>query len=125
MMRMFAPIVTLLGLLGPAAAGDGGDLIGSVTSHVVEEGETLLNIARDHGLGFVELRAANPGIDAWVPMPGSRSSCGHRPVRTICWMAEAIERAKPGSAIRPSKPSRSKSVVTSSGCIVIVLAARR
>lgn len=30
-------------------------------------GETLMDIARERDLGFVELRAANPGIDPWLP----------------------------------------------------------
>lgn len=30
-------------------------------------GETLMDIARAQDLGFVELRAANPGIDPWLP----------------------------------------------------------
>ena len=43
------------------------DLIGTVGTHVVTEEETLLDIARQHELGYVELRAANPGIDPWLP----------------------------------------------------------
>ncbi len=77
MTRRTALLLFLYSLAGPPAAAQapseaGGDLIGSMTSHVVEEGETLLDIARDHDLGFVELRAANPGIDAWVPAPGTK-----------------------------------------------------
>ena len=33
--------------------------------------DTLLQIARDHNLGFVELRSANPGIDPWLPGEGA------------------------------------------------------
>lgn len=32
-------------------------------------GATLMDVARAHGLGFVELRAANPGVDPWLPPP--------------------------------------------------------
>lgn len=48
----------------------GTDPSGSV--HIVAKGETLLSIARRYDLGFVELRAANPGIDAWQPGAGTR-----------------------------------------------------
>lgn len=36
----------------------------------VSGGETLLDVARDHGLGYVEILAANPGIDPWLPPAG-------------------------------------------------------
>ena len=35
-------------------------------------GETLLDNARRHDLGFAERRAANSGLDPWIPAPGSR-----------------------------------------------------
>ncbi len=39
--------------------------------HRVSGDETLMSIARAHGLGFVELRAANAQIDPWLPGAGS------------------------------------------------------
>lgn len=39
-------------------------------THRVQAGETLMDIARRYDLGFVELRAANPGVDAWIPPVG-------------------------------------------------------
>ncbi len=50
----------------------GNDLIGEVYTVAVREGETLLDIARDHGLGYNEIIAANPGIDPWLPHPGTK-----------------------------------------------------
>ncbi|MCA3247337.1 MAG: L,D-transpeptidase family protein, partial [Azospirillum sp.] len=47
-------------------------MIGASGTHVVAAGETLLDIARRHGLGYVELAAANPGVDPWLPPPGLR-----------------------------------------------------
>ncbi len=58
------------GLAGQARAAARDDVIGRIGAHVVEEGETLLDIARRHDLGFVELRAANPGVDPWIPPAG-------------------------------------------------------
>lgn len=46
--------------------------VGAVEDYIVAEEDTLLDIARAHGLGYVEIRAANPEIDPWAPVPGSR-----------------------------------------------------
>lgn len=37
----------------------------------VGEEDTFLDIARHFGIGYVELRAANPDIDPWAPTPGT------------------------------------------------------
>lgn len=47
------------------AAGPSTTLTHRVTGH-----ETLMDIARQYDLGFVELRAANPGVDPWQPGEG-------------------------------------------------------
>jgi L,D-transpeptidase ErfK/SrfK len=44
-----------------------------VSFHEVEEGETLLDIARAYDLGFLEVKAANPGVDPWIPPVGSKA----------------------------------------------------
>jgi L,D-transpeptidase ErfK/SrfK len=51
--------------------GPGTDLIGEVGTATVAEGETLLDIARAHDLGYNEITAANPGMDPWLPPPGA------------------------------------------------------
>jgi len=43
------------------------DLIGIPTLYVTKEEDTLLDIARLYDVGYVEMRAANPGIDPWLP----------------------------------------------------------
>lgn len=43
---------------------------GEMKTYTVDEEDTLLDIARHFSLGYVELRAANPDIDPWAPMPG-------------------------------------------------------
>lgn len=62
-----APAGAATYLLPPA----GNDLIGEITTAKVAEGETLIDIARDHGLGYNEIVAANPGLDPWLPPPGA------------------------------------------------------
>ena len=46
-------------------------LVGTIGVHFVAEGETLLDIARDNNLGILEVMAANPGVDPWIPEDGS------------------------------------------------------
>lgn len=48
-----------------------GDLVGEPRTHRIAEGETLLDLARRYDVGFIELRAANPGLDAWIPPVGT------------------------------------------------------
>lgn len=43
---------------------------GEMQTYTISEEDTLLDIARHFSLGYVELRAANPEIDPWAPMPG-------------------------------------------------------
>lgn len=68
----------LLGVMLPAQGAEypmprpGNDLVGEVYVVAVQEGETLLDIARDHDLGYNEIIAANPGVDPWLPEPGTR-----------------------------------------------------
>ncbi len=52
---------------GAAPASRGGDLIGRLRVHISRHDEILLDVARRFDLGIVEVSAANPGIDPWVP----------------------------------------------------------
>ena len=44
--------------------------VGESQAYSVGEEDTFADIARHFGLGYVELRAANPGVDPWAPLPG-------------------------------------------------------
>jgi L,D-transpeptidase ErfK/SrfK len=48
------------------------DMIGEVRHHIARHEDTLLDLARDNGLGYVEMIAANPGVDPWVPGIGAQ-----------------------------------------------------
>ena len=50
----------------------GIDVVGDVT--VIEAGydDTLIDIARRHGLGYHDITRANPDVDVWVPGEGTR-----------------------------------------------------
>jgi L,D-transpeptidase ErfK/SrfK len=62
--------------LGGIGAGQAqpakSDLIGEMGTHVAKATDTLLDIARDSGLGYVEIVAANPELDPWLPGEGAR-----------------------------------------------------
>jgi Uncharacterized protein conserved in bacteria len=50
--------------------GSRGVLMGRNRTYVIRPGETLMEIARSHGLGFTALQRANPEFDAWSPGAG-------------------------------------------------------
>jgi L,D-transpeptidase ErfK/SrfK len=47
-------------------------VIGASQIHVIEKGDTFLDLARSYDLGYNELVAANPGVDPWLPAVGTR-----------------------------------------------------
>ena len=72
----------LAGLLAAACAGGFGragprylledppssaDLVGRLTVRETRSEDTLIDLAPELGVGYVELLAANPGIDPWLP----------------------------------------------------------
>jgi L,D-transpeptidase ErfK/SrfK len=75
LIRVIAAVGVLLAA-GTAAAesfplpGDGGDLIGDPRSTLARHEDTLIDIAREHGLGYEEIVNANPGVDPWLPGAG-------------------------------------------------------
>lgn len=51
---------------------DNGDtVVGRVTTVESREWDTLLDIARRHGLGYYDIVRANPGVDPWLPGDGT------------------------------------------------------
>lgn len=56
----------------PAAKSDKSDLVGAVRHILSRKEDTLLDIARTNKLGYVELLAANPGVDPWLPGDGTK-----------------------------------------------------
>ncbi|MFW6345684.1 MAG: LysM peptidoglycan-binding domain-containing protein, partial [Halomonas sp.] len=56
---------------GHYALPDKGSVIGESYTVVVEEGDTLVDLARDHNVGFEEIRMANPAVSLWAPYAGT------------------------------------------------------
>lgn len=48
------------------------DYFGQTEIHKAAFEDTLIHLARSNELGFVELRAANPRLDPWIPGAGAR-----------------------------------------------------
>ena len=49
----------------------GNDVIGAVSSVMARAEDTLLDIARRHGLGYEDIVRANPAVDPWLPGEGT------------------------------------------------------
>ncbi|MFP4427897.1 MAG: L,D-transpeptidase family protein [Desulfovermiculus sp.] len=45
-------------------------VVGVPERHTVKDGETLLDIARDYGLGYLDLKRLYPELDPWLPPVG-------------------------------------------------------
>jgi L,D-transpeptidase ErfK/SrfK len=48
------------------------DYVGKMEIYRAKYEDTLVHLARKHGLGYVEMRAANPTLDPWIPGDGAR-----------------------------------------------------
>lgn len=48
-----------------------GDIVGEPKVVRAREGDTLLDIGRRYGLGYEEIRLANPEVDTWLPGEGT------------------------------------------------------
>ncbi len=53
------------------AATSPDDVIGQLLIHTAKYEDTLLDLAIDNRLGFLEIRAANPDVDPWLPGAGT------------------------------------------------------
>ncbi|QYJ85348.1 L,D-transpeptidase family protein [Shewanella mesophila] len=49
----------------------GGRLIGELQTHVVQKGDYFKTIAERYNIGILELMETNPGVDPFLPTPGT------------------------------------------------------
>ncbi len=61
----------LMASLTPVTAGGSADMLGAPTLHTVTGEETFVALMARYRVGYTELVAANPGIDPWIPEPGT------------------------------------------------------
>ncbi len=71
-------LLLMLGLCTYAAQADAqtypltqDDVVGSIKAVIVKPGDTLAQLARDYDMGYMEMKEANPGIDADHLQPGT------------------------------------------------------
>ncbi len=61
-----------LGLPGVAFSGYEKNYVGEMENYTAVYEDTLVHLARKHDLGFIEVRAANPTLDPWIPGKGAK-----------------------------------------------------
>lgn len=50
---------------------DGSDVVGEIRTVVARHEDTLVDIARRHGVGYQDIVRANPDLDVWLPGEGT------------------------------------------------------
>jgi L,D-transpeptidase ErfK/SrfK len=65
-------VVLAGGLAFEARAAYEKNYIGDIEEYEAVYEDTLVHLARKHDLGFVQIRAANPTLDPWVPGEGAK-----------------------------------------------------
>ena len=70
-----AALLLLLPIMAAAEVFDlpppGQDVVGALTTIQARHEDTLLDIARRHGLGYEDIVRANPDVDTWLPGEGT------------------------------------------------------
>lgn len=69
---LLATAIIAFSMPANAAAVYDKDYVGKMEMYRAKYEDTLVHLARKYGLGFVEMRAANPTLDPWLPGEGSR-----------------------------------------------------
>jgi L,D-transpeptidase ErfK/SrfK len=67
---MILMAILVIGFLAPPAWATDNKIIGADEVYQTKYEDTLADIALEHNLGFVEIRAANPHVDPWLPGDG-------------------------------------------------------
>lgn len=68
---IFAGLFTL-GLPVVVQAGYAESYVGDMIQYRATFEDTFVHVARDYNLGYVEMRAANPDVDPWIPGKGKK-----------------------------------------------------
>jgi len=72
--RVMTAFLAATGMCGAeqfAVPAAGSDVIGELRRDESRAKDTLLDLARRHGLGYEEITNANPGVDPWLPGAGT------------------------------------------------------
>lgn len=77
MIRRLLIITTSLAVTTPLSAAiydlpaEGHDVVGAVSTIIATYDDTLVDIARRHGLGYQDIVRANPEVNVWLPGEGA------------------------------------------------------
>lgn len=73
-MKTLLMTALFVGTLGSMAHAEAfkQDYVGEVEYYRAKYEDTLVHLAKDNGVGFVEIRAANPDLDPWIPGEGAK-----------------------------------------------------
>ncbi len=71
-LTLFLATAMALGLSATAEAAYNQNYIGEIKTVSANYEDTLVHIGRDYNIGFVEMRAANPHLDPWIPGAGAK-----------------------------------------------------
>lgn len=66
----FARRVPMRYRYAPLASPDPRTVIGALDTYIIEENDTLLDVGRRYDVGYNEIMAANPGVEAFLPPAG-------------------------------------------------------
>ena len=69
---LLLPVLIFMCDAAPSAAAYQKNYIGEMETYQAVYEDTLVHLARKHSLGFVEVRAANPDLDPWIPGRGAK-----------------------------------------------------
>ena len=50
---------------------EGSDVVGAISTVTASFDDTLIDIARVHGLGYQDIIRANPDVNVWIPGEGT------------------------------------------------------
>ncbi|MCI4627155.1 MAG: LysM peptidoglycan-binding domain-containing protein, partial [Candidatus Magnetoovum sp. WYHC-5] len=67
-LHLIAVYLLILSFTGNVWALD--EVMGKLSTYTIKEGDTLVDLAEQFGVGYYELVYANPGIDPWLPDVG-------------------------------------------------------
>jgi len=70
-LALILSLCALAGSVSPAMAAYNKPFMGEEVIYVATQEDTLVHIARAQEMGFVEMRAANPNVDPWIPGNGT------------------------------------------------------
>ena len=77
MRNLFIYLAAIWLAIGPVYAEvyelppEGYDVIGTVSTITARYEDTLVDVARRHGLGYLDIVRANPGVNPWLPGEGT------------------------------------------------------